>query len=176
MIRFFFFFLINLSVHQAGRRKHVQSQTRGREEISIFGERRRMREMRVCESVNGRSESVCVLCQPPSVCQSTSRKLRREEAAGVARAHTSALIPPSAGHTQTFANARLCFVRLAHLKPSETRAKPADAIAVSFCIAPACDATRLMFAVRRARCKVGAFSAAFRVSDAFIRLWQSRNK
>lgn len=88
----------------------------------------------------------------------------------MARAHTSALTPPSAGHTQTFASARLRFVRLVHLKPSETGAKPADAIAVSFFIAPACDATQMCTLQSR------AFSAAFRVSDAFIRLWQSRNK
>lgn len=73
----------------------------------------------------------------------------------VAGAHTSALTPPSAGHTQTFAKARLRFVRFAHLKPMETGAKVADAIAVSFFIAPSCDANRLMFAVRRARRKVG---------------------
>lgn len=126
-----FFLLINLTVHQAGRCKHVQSQTRGREEISIFGERRRMREMRVRECE--RTERVCLCCVSRHLCV----RAHHGNCEGRRRwgwpAPTPPLSPPpSAGHTQTFANARLRFVRLAHLKPMETGAKPADAIAVSF--------------------------------------------
>lgn len=131
----------------------MQSQTRGREEISIFGERQRMREMRVRECE--RTERACLCCVSRHLCV----RAHHGNCEGRRRwgwpAPTPPLSPRRLPDTQTFANARLHFIRPAHLKPLETGAKPPAAIAVSFFIAPACDATRLVFAVRRARCKAG---------------------
>lgn len=89
-----------------------------------------MREMRARECE--RTERVCLCCVSRHLCvRAHHGNCEGRRRWWVARVHTSALTPPSAGHTQTFANARLRFVRLAHLKPMEAGAKPADAITVS---------------------------------------------